>query len=858
MARQHLLVEINGELTVVPADTQETWVLGRGADASISVEHERISRRHVGLSPTAGGWRVHDLGSRNGLWSGGQRVEQIVIDQVPVVVRLGATDGIEVRFTPGSPPPGAPEMTVADLPAVPSAPAPAPAGPPPGRTGPQPAPAGPPPGYSGPPPVPPGPPPGYSGPPPVPTGPPPVRSAPPPAYAQHVGYGDPVSVAGDATIQPGRLSRPPTGVYDLDRAARLRIGRMPDNEICLDGDLLVSRHHAEVLLDGPGGQAGIRDLNSANGTFVNGHRINRQVLNRGDVITIGSHLFQFDGRQLQAYVDDGDIWFGASNLSVEIAGGKKLMHDVSFSIGPRTLMAIVGPSGAGKSTMLGALTGLRPATSGAVRYAERDLYANYNELRRQIGFVPQQEILHSSLTLGDALRYGAKLRFPRDVTAAERDARINEVTAELSLTPQLNTRMLQMSGGERKRASTALELLTKPSLLFLDEPTSGLDTDLDRDVMRQMRALADEGRTVITVTHNLENLGACDLVMVLARGGFIAYLGPPSGVFGYFGADEWPDVFQLLKSQPGEYWHRRWQSQTHAQTGPTGASAPPELPKVKQRSRLSQTRTLVRRQLAVLASDRSSMAIMVVLPIVLALIARTTPAPDGLVFTVVNAPEPRQLLMILVIGACLIGTASSVRELVKERGIYQRERAVGLSSSAYVFSKFLVLSTIAVLQGAVLTVIALAGKKLPDSGVVMPALPEILIAMALLVVASTVLGMIVSGVVKNENQTMPIVIVITLAQLVFCGGMSAIAGKAGLEQLSWFIPARWGYAAAASTIDLERIMPPKPGDPSDKLWHHNSTAWLVDIGAMAVLSLAMLVVLIWFVRRLDPKKPRRR
>ena len=256
-------------------------------------------------------------------------------------------------------------------------------------------------------------------------------------------------------------------------------------------DLLASRRHAEFTAAVNGAE--IVDLSSANGTYVNGRRIiGRAPLIQGDIVGIGRHQLRLSGTELLEYEDTGDLTFVASELVVKVPAGrgeKVLLQGVGFTLPPRSMLAVVGPSGAGKSTLLGALTGIRPATSGSVSYAGRDLYAEYDDLRQRIGLVPQEDIWHTALTVRQALQYGAELRFPADVTAPERSARIDEVLSELELTDQQHNRGAnQLSGGQRKRTSTALELLTKPSLLFLDEPTSGLDPDLDSEVMLKLRS----------------------------------------------------------------------------------------------------------------------------------------------------------------------------------------------------------------------------------------------------------------------------------------------------------------------------------------------------------------------------------
>jgi len=637
----------------------------------------------------------------------------------------------------------------------------------------------------------------------------------------------------------------------------VRIGRTVDNDIVLN-DLLVSRRHAEVRRTAAGTH--IVDLGTGNGTFVNGQRVQRATLTPGALVTIGRHSLRFDGQRLTQYVDTGDVSFAAAGLTVDLPGGKRILDNVSFNLGARNLLAIVGPSGAGKSTLLGALTGFRPATHGHVLYAGRDLYANYDDLRQRIGLVPQQDILHQALTLRQALGYGAKLRFPADVSAGERAGRVTEVIGELSLRQQTDTRISSMSGGERKRASTALELLTKPSLLFLDEPTSGLDADLDRDVMNKLRQLADEGRTVVVVTHNLEHLEVCDLVMVLARGGHVAYLGPPAGALAYFRARTWADAFARLKTRAPVDWARDFlnfpgrdrRSHPPPRT-PPGPARGPVLTPIRQQSMAAQLVTLCRRYLAVIAADRAYLTIIVLLPFLLALFSRVVPAEDGLAPAADGLNSgARQLLLVMAVGATLMGMASAVRELVKERAIYRRERAIGLSSIAYLGSKLAVLGVVAVSQGIVLTLLAVLGRAMPKSASVLgsPTL-ELVVAIATLSAVSAAVGLVVSALVRDENQGMPLLVLLTMAQLVLCGGLVPVAGRAVMAQLSWLMPTRWGFAAAGSTADLNTIE--RARDP-DSLWEHSAATWLGDYILLMVIGIVAVAATALLIRRLDPSR----
>ena len=427
--------------------------------------------------------------------------------------------------------------------------------------------------------------------------------------------------------EPSVIRRLPTKV--------LRIGRAPDNDIVIS-DLSVSRHHAELRRTASAYQ--IVDLDSHNGTFVNGQQVGSAPLTEGDIVGIGPSTFRLSGNELQEFVDTGDVSLVARDLTVTLGNGKVLLDHVSFPLGERCLLGIIGPSGAGKSTLLGALTGMRPANGGSVLYDDRDLYAHYAELRHRIGLVPQENILHTQLTARRALRYAAELRFPRDTSKAERNRRVDEVLAELSLTAHAETRTDRLSGGQQKRVNVALELMTKPSLLFLDEPTSGLDPGLDKSVMEMMSGLAKDGRTVIVVTHSVANLDICDRLLVLVPGGKVAYFGPPQDGLKHFGKPGWAEVFQAFDAEPqrdwaGEYRRSAWHQQ-YVMAASDGRGQWPRRARSRRRraskNRLAQFSTLCRRYLSVIASDRVYLGLLAGAPIVLGLVIFAIPAPYGL------------------------------------------------------------------------------------------------------------------------------------------------------------------------------------------------------------------------------------
>jgi ABC transport system ATP-binding/permease protein len=774
-----------------------TYRVGRDPKSDIVVSDSRVSWRHGVLRTEGDGWVFEDVGSTNGTYVGLQRVNRVAITSDCVVHLGNADDGSVLRCMPQA--------------AAAASAAPAASSQPPQQA--------------------------------------PQQPSPPPAAAAAV-----PELLPSVDVRPtARMPLP---------AKAMRIGRVPDNELVLR-DLDVSRHHAE-LRKSPTGTYEIVDLNSHNGTYVNGRRISSAVLSEADIVSIGHSTFRLAGGELRQFVDAGEVTFSAQDLVVRVAGGKVLLDHVSFPIPEKCLLGVIGPSGAGKSTLLGALTGMRPADTGTVLYDNRDLYRHYAELRYRIGLVPQESVLHTQLMARRALQYSAELRFPADTKSSERDARVDEVMAELGLAKHAKTRADRLSGGQLKRVNVAQELLTKPSLLFLDEPTSGLDPGLDKSVMEQMRELAHDGRTVVVVTHSVANLDNCDRLLVLVPGGKVAFYGPPGDGLSYFGLPGWAEVFQAFERYPDRDWAGEFRaSPAYARyvAGQRLKPSPqpridrlPPTPPPQRRGAFRQMTTLTRRYVRVIASDRGYLTFTALMPILLGALIRFFPAKEGLAGAPGTNNSALELLVILVICACLSGAFSSGRELVKERSIYIRERAAGLSSGAYLGSKLLVLGVISIVQSIVLTLLVLAGRTMPAHGSVLRSpLLEIVIGIVLVGLASMCLGLLVSALVNTSEKAMPVLVVLTLFQVVLCGALLSLNGLAGLEQLAWLAPSRWGFAAVASTVNLNVINPSIGGNFTDPLWNHTASTWLRDVGILIGLAV-IYSLLTWLkLRRIGPR-----
>jgi len=329
-------------------------------------------------------------------------------------------------------------------------------------------------------------------------------------------------------------------------APDIRLGRSPENTIPLNHPQ-VSAFHAQLLRDETADTYRLIDLNSTNHTYVNGLQASNQLLHYGDEIRIGSFKLLFGGSQLTLYDESGGIRVDVIDLK-QVRNRHVLLNDISLSIPQRSFVALVGVSGAGKSTLLDALSGLRPAVDGSIFYNGQDYYERIDAFKTQIGYVPQDEIIHRDLSVERALYYTARLRLPKDFTPEQIEQRINEVLDDVEMQHRRKNLVRQLSGGQRKRVSIALELLARPSIFFLDEPTSGLDPGLDRKMMILLRKLADKGHTIILVTHATNNINVCDYVCFLAPGGNLAYFGPPEGAKTYFEQPDFAEIYTVLDS----------------------------------------------------------------------------------------------------------------------------------------------------------------------------------------------------------------------------------------------------------------------------------------------------------------------
>ncbi|MFN8073352.1 MAG: ATP-binding cassette domain-containing protein [Mycobacterium sp.] len=821
-------------------------VVGRDLRADIRIAHPLVSRAHLVLRFDRGRWVAVDNGSLNGMYLNGRRVQEVDVtdgmtvnvgnpDGPPLTLALGRHDG-----TAGRPPQTSTVMI--DQPTQRHAGW----GPPPSQSQPMYPGSRPQPTYP-PPTQPPSRPsiqlPSRALPPPPPTAPDaaPTQMGPNPAAA---GGTSNLATSMMKILRPGSSAPTPPG--------SLKIGRATDNDIVIP-DVLASRHHA-TLIPTPGGTE-IADNRSINGTFVNGSRVTTALLNEGDVVTIGNVDLVFTGgslvRRTETAAATGTGGLDVRAVTWTIENNKTLLDNISLTARPGTLTAVIGPSGAGKSTLARLIAGYTHPTSGTVSFEGHNIHADYASLRSRIGMVPQDDVVHGQLTVNQALMYAAELRLPPDTTKEDRQEVVAEVLSELEMTQHAETRVDKLSGGQRKRASVALELLTGPSLLILDEPTSGLDPALDRQVMTMLRQLADAGRVVLVVTHSLTYLDVCDQVLLLAPGGKTAFCGPPAQIGPAMGTTNWADIFSTVAGDP-QGANDRFLALSGPQPAPPPADEPSDLGEPVHTSLRRQFSTIVRRQARLIVSDRAYFIFLALLPFIMGVLSLAVPGTVG--FGVPDpmggSPnEPGQILVFLNVGAVFMGTALTIRDLIGERPIFRREQAVGLSTTAYLLAKVCVYTLFAVLQSAIMVSIVVWGKGGPTKGAVALGNPsvELFVTIAATCVASANLGLLLSALAKSNEQIMPLLVVAIMSQLVFSGGMVPVTNRLVLDQLSWVTPARWGFAASASTVDLVNLVP-GPLTPKDRWWKHTASSWWFDIAMLAGLSVLYLVLVRWKIR----------
>lgn len=603
----------------------------------------------------------------------------------------------------------------------------------------------------------------------------------------------------------------------------LTVGRREENDIRLDG-LQISNKHARFVRSTSG--VAVEDLRSTNGVFVNGQRVTRQEVGPNDSVQIGAFVIGVDSNgNVNVFDTRARTRLDVAGVSLEVRNGSggrlTLLDDISLSIQPNEFVGVLGPSGAGKSLLMEVMNGSRAAAGGRVLLNDRDLHRNIQSLKQFIGYVPQDDIIHRELTVRRTLTYAARMRLARDASASEIRQIVDEVLDVTGLSERRDVRVDKLSGGQRKRVSIAVELITKPSIVFLDEPTSGLDPAAEERIMKLFRRIAESGRTVVMTTHAMENVKLFDKIVVL-MGGKLVFCGRPDEALVYLKATSFKDLYSRLEEPVetavrthGEAHRKQLTERTAAEWSTRFRSTPQYAEHIQkplaeagkssswdgQRKRrlgffgsIRQWMTLSQRYFEVLLKDKLTLLILFAQAPVIALMT----------FVVVGRNQPRDFLyFVLALVAVWFGTSVSAREIVRERPIYRRERMVNLGLLPYLASKLFVIGVIVTLQCLMLFV----PLKILDVAGLMPMPGELLgipqmWAMLLTAAVGIGVGLFVSAVVRTSEMATGLVPLILIPQILFSGIVGVPNGVID-KAVSLTMPAAWSFDTMKrfSTLD---------------------------------------------------------
>jgi ABC-type multidrug transport system ATPase subunit len=557
----------------------------------------------------------------------------------------------------------------------------------------------------------------------------------------------------------------------------------------------------------------------------------------GTTVDVGAHGFRIDVR-------------GASRrVEARRRPALTVLDAASFTIAPGELVAIVGPSGAGKTMMLEAMAGVAPITSGSVRFDGVDLHTNMRRFRGAIGYVPQDDIVHTELPVCQTLRYAARLRLPSSTPARDVDDAVREAMDSVGLTDHADVRVGSLSGGQRKRVSIAVELLSDPRAFFLDEPTSGLDPITSAELIAHLRRLADRSATVVFTTHSVADLEACDRVVFMSRGGHVAFVGTVDDALAHGGVASVAELYGRLGDA-----ETLGSVATNDDAEPARETAVPGSPDGKRRpvaGAFTQWRTLTRRTVETFLRNPLTLAILIGSPALVIGMFAVLFRPGAFDM---QHPSPSSMVMIgywIVFAAFFFGLTYGLLQICTERAILRRERLVGLRLGAYVAAKVSVLVPfLLVVVVAMLAVLRLLGR-LPARS--MTTYTSMTVTLLLCAVAALALGLLTSAAVRTVSQATLALPMLCFPAVLFAGAILPVhlMARAGAA-LSATMPSRWAFEAIGHDIGARRILghggsplgPPLLASFGDAGTWATGTYWLILAAFSVVLLVATWCVLV--------------
>jgi ABC transport system ATP-binding/permease protein len=652
------------------------------------------------------------------------------------------------------------------------------------------------------------------------------------------------------------------------------LGRDASANLVLDAPT-ISRQHA--IIDTDNQNRYILHDKSTNGVFIDGQKVSGSaVLINGCTVRIGSYSFCLQGDEL-VLLDRGDnIRLDAEDIVRMVRDKKKqpliILNHISLPIEPSQLVAIVGGSGAGKSTFLKTLLGIEPTTSGTVYLNGEELRKNFNIYRTQIGYVPQYDIVHKDLTVGEVLYYAAKLRLPPDINTEEV---IQKNLQQVELSERRNTLVRDLSGGQLKRVSIAVELLANPRLFFLDEPTSGLDPGLDKKMMELLAKLAKEGRTILVVTHATNNINLCDQLVFLGQGGNLCYFGSPQEALNFFALSkgDFADIYIHLETIEKVYQESQrfqksdyYKNNIEARIGKIFQKNNSQPQRVKQ-SFWQQLQVLCQRYSQLIIRDQISLILyLLTAPIGILLMAMVLEDKNPLFLgddpsfdeAIQSAPLALKTLFVFTCAQLWVGFACSLQEIVKESAIYLRERLVNLGLLSYLFSKVIVLAGLTFAQTILITLVIILGFTNPETELISWFF-GCFITTFLTIFAANNLGLLISSCVSNITQANSALPLILIPQIIFAGVLFNLENVG--RYLSWLMISRWSIGAYGVLVEIENMIAeakeqntfnlPLPFEDTNQVYGLSLENLLFNWGVLILHSLVYFVITYWLQKRKD-------
>ena len=659
---------------------------------------------------------------------------------------------------------------------------------------------------------------------------------------------------------------------------QLTIGRVSQNDIPLVHPS-ISRIHAFITRTADG--VVIEDNNSTNGTLVNGKEIKgRQPLEDKDLIQISGFQLIYANQCVYYRKAMGGIGITAHNVEKIVGRGneqKKILRNVNIEIKANEFVAIIGGSGAGKSTLMNVLNGFDRKYDGEVQVNNVSMKEHFQRIKGIIGYVPQEDIIYENLTLLGMLKYTAKLRMPKDSSQEEVDLQIQNVLETLDLVEHQNTMIRKMSGGQKKRASIAVELLADPKLFFLDEPTSGLDPGTEKNLMMSLKKLCKtQNRTIVMVTHTTQSLHLCDKVIFMGPGGRVCFMGNVEEAKKFFGNDDLTEIYNIISDNP-----EKWETLFQRISAKPAARNPGQVnisrynrPKVPA---LRQFTTITSRYLELIINDRRKLLILLLEPILIGILLFIVTgdhvfdvfntAKDGDVIIASSAySQTKSIMFTLSCAAIWIGLFNSIQEICKERNILKREYMANLRLPIYISSKVFVQTLLGLIQSVLLTLTFLSlvlrftndgDVKLDHTGIETlfnghGESLEIVLTVWITIIASMALGLVVSSMVKTGDKAMVIAPFMLIVQLLFSGFLFELKGIG--EAISQITVSKWSVnclCTIANIGDIEKQYHPVRRDREDGLFQWDPSAVIHSWEIMLIMAILCFVISALILRNIS-------